>query len=60
MAIEILELIAIIGSISASIIGITKYEIKRLCKDIDNITKNQEEMQQNIKEIHEEVFHRKE
>lgn len=59
MSIEILELVAIISSVSISIIGITKYEIKRLCKDIDNITKNQEEIKQNIKEIHEEVFHRK-
>jgi ribosomal protein S3 len=59
MGIEIIELIAIIGSVSASIIGITKYEIKRLCKDIDNITENQQEIQTNIKEIHDEVFHRK-
>lgn len=57
MAMEILELGAIIGTIAGSIIGVMKYEIKRLCKDIDGIAENQKSMNEEITKIHDKVFH---
>ena len=54
---EIIELVAIIGTISASIVGVMKYEIKRLCKDIDGIAETTKEMKKEMKEIHSKVFH---
>lgn len=54
---EIVELGAIIGTIAGSIIGVMKYEIKRLCKDIDNIAENQNNMKEEITKIHDKVFH---
>jgi len=57
MTMEIIELVAIIGTISASIVGVMKYEIKRLCKDIDGIAETTKEMKKEMKEIHSKVFH---
>lgn len=54
---EIIELTAIIGTIAGSIIGVMKYEIKRLCKDIDGIAENQKSMNEEITKIHDKVFH---
>jgi hypothetical protein len=54
---EIVELVAIIGTIAGSIVGVMKYEIKRLCKDIDGIAETQKEMKKEMKEIHAKVFH---
>ena len=54
---EIIELGAIIGTIAGSIIGVMKYEIKRLCKDIDGIAENQKCMNEEITKIHDKVFH---
>ena len=54
---EIIELTAIIGTIAGSIIGVMKYEIKRLCKDIDGIAENQKCMKEEITKIHDKVFH---
>jgi hypothetical protein len=58
MTMEIVELVAIIGTISGSIVGVMKFEIKRLCKDIDRIAENQKEMKKEMKEIHSKVFHK--
>ena len=57
MSMEIVELGAIIGTIAGSIIGVMKYEIKRLCKDIDGIAENQNNMKEEITKIHDKVFH---
>lgn len=57
MSMEIIELGAIIGTIAGSIIGVMKYEIKRLCKDIDGIAENQKSMKEEITKIHDKVFH---
>jgi len=57
MSMEIIELGAIIGTIAGSIIGVMKYEIKRLCKDIDGIAENQKCMKEEITKIHDKVFH---
>jgi hypothetical protein len=57
MTMEILELVTIIGTIAGSIVGVMKYEIKRLCKDIDGIAETQKSMKSEIKDIHEKVFH---
>jgi hypothetical protein len=59
MTMEIIELVAIIGTISGSIVGVMKFEIKRLCKDIDGISENQKDMKKELKEIHTKVFHNK-
>ena len=48
---EIAEIIAIIGTITASLFGVFRYEINKLCKEIDGIKKE-------ITEIHSEVFHK--
>ena len=55
---EIIELVAIIGTVSGSIVGVMKYEIKRLCKDIDGIAENHKELKKDVKEMHEEIFHK--
>ena len=47
---EIVETIAIIGIITGSLFGLFRYEINKLCKEID-IVRN------DIKEIHDKVFH---
>jgi hypothetical protein len=57
MTMEIVELVAIIGTIAGSVVGVMKYEIKRLCKDIDGIAETQKEMKKEMKEIHTKVFH---
>ena len=47
---EIVEMIAIIGTITASLFGIFRYELRKLCKEV-------EEIKSDIKEIHDKVFH---
>tara|TARA_R110002020_G_C16317689_1_gene774465 strand:- start:7868 stop:8017 length:150 start_codon:yes stop_codon:yes gene_type:complete len=47
---EIIETLAIIGSVVGALIGVVKHSEKRLCKDIEEIKKE-------LKEIHKEVFH---
>jgi len=48
--IEIVESIAIIGIITGSLFGLFRYEINKLCKEIDTV-------RYDIKEIHDKVFH---
>ena len=47
---EITETIAIIGIITGSLFGLFRFEINKLCKEIDSVKKE-------ISEIHEKVFH---
>jgi len=47
---EIVETIAIIGIITGSLFGLFRYEINKLCKEIDIVRLD-------IKEIHDKVFH---
>ena len=47
---EIVEMITIIGIITGSLFGLFRFEINKLCKEIDGIKKE-------ITEIHKEVFH---
>ena len=47
---EITEMIAIIGIITGSLFGLFRFEINKLCKEIDSVKKE-------ISEIHEKVFH---
>ena len=47
---EIVEMITIIGIITGSLFGLFRYEIRKLCKEIDGIKID-------IKEIHDKVFH---
>ena len=47
---EITEMIAIIGIITGSLFGLFRYEINKLCKEIDTVRND-------IKEIHDKVFH---
>ena len=47
---EIVESIAIIGIITGSLFGLFRYEINKLCKEIDIVRLD-------IKEIHDKVFH---
>ena len=47
---EIAETVAIIGIITGSLFGLFRYEINKLCKEIDTI-------RYDIKEIHDKVFH---
>ena len=48
---ELAESIALIGIVTGSLFGIFKYEINKLCKEIDKVRIE-------IKEIHQEVFHK--
>jgi len=47
---EIVETIAIIGIITGSLFGLFRFEINKLCKEVDGIKKD-------IKEIHDKVYH---
>ena len=47
---EITEMIAIIGIITGSLFGLFRFEINKLCKEIDSVKKE-------ISEIHTKVFH---
>ena len=47
---EIVEMITIIGIITGSLFGLFRYEINKLCKEIDSVKKE-------ISEIHDKVFH---
>ena len=47
---EIVETIAIIGIITGSLFGLFRYDINKLCKEIDIVRLD-------IKEIHDKVFH---
>ncbi len=47
---EITEMIAIIGIITGSLFGLFRFEINKLCKEIDSVKKE-------ISEIHDKVFH---
>ena len=47
---EIGEMIAIIGIITGSLFGLFRFEINKLCKEIDGVKKE-------ISEIHDKVFH---
>ena len=48
---EIVELVSIVAAITGSIFGIFRYEINRLCREI-------EKQGIELKEIHEAVFHK--
>ena len=48
--IELAESLALIGVITGSLFGVFRYEINKICKEIDIVRKD-------IKEIHEKVFH---
>jgi len=47
---EIAEMITIIGIITGSLFGLFRFEINKLCKEIDSVKKE-------ISEIHDKVFH---
>tara|TARA_R110002020_G_scaffold294569_1_gene510337 strand:- start:80 stop:229 length:150 start_codon:yes stop_codon:yes gene_type:complete len=47
---EILEMITIISIITGSLFGLFRFEINKLCKEIDSVKKE-------ISEIHDKVFH---
>ena len=47
---EIAEMLAIIGTVTASLFGIFRYELRKLCKEVEGIKSD-------IKEIHDKVFH---
>ena len=47
---EVVEMITIIGMITGSLFGLFRYEINKLCKEIDSVKKE-------ISEIHDKVFH---
>ena len=47
---ELVETIAIIGIITGSLFGLFRYEINKLCKEIDTVRLD-------IKDIHDKVFH---
>ena len=47
---EIVEMITIIGIITGSLFGLFRFEINKLCKEIDGIITD-------IKEIHDKVYH---
>jgi len=48
---EIVEMISIIGIITGSLFGLFRFEINKLCKEIDGVKKE-------ISEIREKVFHK--
>ena len=47
---ELIESLGIIGIITGSLFGIFRYEINKICKEIDGVRKD-------INEIHDKVFH---
>jgi len=47
---EIIEMITIISIITGSLFGLFRYEIKKICNEIDIVRSD-------IKEIHDKVFH---
>jgi len=47
---EVVEMITIIGIITGSLFGLFRYEINKICKEIDGVKKE-------ISEIHDKVFH---
>jgi len=47
---EIIEMITIISIITGSLFGLFRFEINKLCKEIDGIKTE-------ISEIHDKVFH---
>ena len=47
---EIIEMITIISIITGSLFGLFRFEINKLCKEIDSVKKE-------ISEIHDKVFH---
>lgn len=47
---EIVEMLAIIGTVTASLFGIFRFELRKLCKEVEGIKSD-------IKEIHDKVFH---
>ena len=47
---ELIESLGIIGVITGSLFGIFRYEINKICKEIDIVRKD-------IKEIHDKVYH---
>ena len=47
---EIIEMITIISIITGSLFALFRYEIKKICKEIDIV-------RQDIKDIHDKVFH---
>tara|TARA_Y100000310_G_scaffold331181_1_gene404290 strand:+ start:375 stop:524 length:150 start_codon:yes stop_codon:yes gene_type:complete len=47
---EVVEMITIIGIITGSLFGLFRFEINKLCKEIDSVKKE-------ISEIHDKVFH---
>ena len=46
---EVVEMITIIGIITGSLFGLFRYEINKICKEIDGVKKE-------ISEIHDKVF----
>jgi len=48
---ELSEMVAIIGIITGSLFGLFRYEINKICKEIDTVKKE-------ISEIHTKVFHK--
>jgi uncharacterized protein YbbC (DUF1343 family) len=48
---EISEMVAIIGIITGSLFGLFRYEISKLCKEIDIV-------RHDIKDIHNKVYHK--
>ena len=47
---EIIEMVTIIGIITGRLFGLFRFEINKLCKEIDGIKKE-------VTEIHDKVFH---
>jgi len=47
---EIIEMVTIISIITGSLFGLFRYEIKKICNEIDIVRSD-------IKEIHDKVFH---
>ena len=47
---EIIEMVTIISIITGSLFALFRYEIKKICNEIDTV-------RQDIKEIHDKVFH---
>ena len=47
---EVVEMITIIGIITGSLFGLFRFEINKLCKEIDGVKTE-------ISEIHDKVFH---
>ena len=47
---EIIEMVTIISIITGSLFALFRYEIKKICNEIDIV-------RQDIKDIHDKVFH---